>query len=120
MTDIEKRARELLAAEWRKSSDFGVSGRMSTYMVGLIEKGEWDEAADMRAIRTALTPQWQPIETAPKDGTTVLVCDRLGDCSVASYWARKPTYWDGNWGDGEYETRPSHWMPLPAAPEVSP
>lgn len=55
MSKIEK-ARALLAAEWRKASDFGVPGRLSTYMVDLLEKGEWDGAADMRAVIAALAP----------------------------------------------------------------
>jgi len=62
---------------------------------------------------------WQPIETAPKDGTWIMV-----------YW---PTmgigqypfvvFWDEGWQPARYSDRdygeafPTHWMPLPAAPK---
>jgi hypothetical protein len=69
-------------------------------------------------------PEWQPIETAPKDGTTVLGwIPRLG------YVARQdcvPMNWSG-WGGGVWEnttsghklgTEPTHWMPLPPPPST--
>lgn len=62
--------------------------------------------------------EWQPIETAPQDGTEVLLHCAEGDINVA--------YWDGTWwadtieggdvtrrGSGE----PTHWMPLPEPPQ---
>lgn len=59
---------------------------------------------------------WQPIETAPRDGTIILAYD---GCSVQSItwredrwvtdWDHDPTYEDGG--------SPTHWMPLPEAPE---
>ena len=70
---------------------------------------------------------WQPIETAPKDGTRIMVyCPRLGvNCSANwndDKYARKPRpYWTHM---GEYlwgktmvrEDQPTHWMPMPEAP----
>ncbi|WP_419902103.1 DUF551 domain-containing protein [Kiloniella sp.] len=70
---------------------------------------------------------WQPIETAPKDGTHVLVMTDKGYFAVAYPYQRKgsrcynwdavgqdrDSYTDGNCLDGE----PTHWMPLPPAPE---
>ena len=55
--------------------------------------------------------EWQLIETAPKDGTEVVVVDIDGDRFIASSI-------DGqNWYDGFYPIySPSHWMPLPAPP----
>lgn len=80
--------------------------------------------------------EWQPIETAPKDGTTVIV-----GFDIASVWIVRSACWDDGQGwdstgfdsldeargwwsycnsvsseklEGIYE--PTHWMPLPPAP----
>lgn len=61
--------------------------------------------------------EWQPITTAPKDGTAVL--------GWSPSWLRLLTiWWDDNpkcrcWIGGGYMQRtlpPTHWMPLPAPP----
>jgi hypothetical protein len=63
--------------------------------------------------------EWQPIETAPKDGTLILLY-RDGH-HVLGCWRE-----DGYWSDDielffgtEYarENVPSHWMPLPEPPK---
>jgi hypothetical protein len=71
--------------------------------------------------------QWQPIETAPKDGTNIMVaCPRLGVCCPAHWdndqYAKKPRpYWT-HWGERIWgitwvrNDQPTHWMPLRAAP----
>lgn len=63
---------------------------------------------------------WQPIETAPKDGTRVDLW--VTDRRVAdSWWSLSHNGWidpQGGW-DGEYdrlEGEPSHWMPPPPPP----
>ncbi len=68
---------------------------------------------------------WQPIETAPRDGTEVLI---LRDGRLAlGWWSDDPyrpepvPFWHGTdvhdygkkWAQ---KTQPTHWMPLPAAP----
>ena len=60
---------------------------------------------------------WQPIETAPKDGTEVLgfYFDHAGggDCfSVICFW-------DGDWRESSVldATFVTHWMPLPEPPK---
>lgn len=63
---------------------------------------------------------WQPIETAPKDGTRVLLCDADGYIACASwdsYWQwieRGSDYATEVWGAGEL--KPTYWQPLPAPP----
>lgn len=64
--------------------------------------------------------QWQPIETAPKDGTPVLVydanwCGNMGPRVTPAGWA---PYTDGG-GYWPGVTEPTHWQPLPAPPEAA-
>jgi hypothetical protein len=81
------------------------------------DKGPWVRWSDV----------WQPIESAPKDGT-LLLCfsERLG-LIVAGYdtIVRRPekkqildySRWRVDW-DGDYlATAPTHWMPLPEPPK---
>ena len=70
---------------------------------------------------------WQPIETAPKDGTHVLLSDGI---KVRTGWftkwhspfaAKDAEGWALNW-NSEFSVpdetmEPTHWMPLPDAPE---
>lgn len=72
--------------------------------------------------------QWKPIETAPKDGTAVLVYPptwRNKNCAIARYVTDKYAehhcpYWrrDDDLGRITFsrETPPTHWMPLPPPP----
>ena len=64
-----------------------------------------------------LHESWMPIDSAPKDGTTVLVWSG-GDMHLAFYVADQNV-----WMQKDYELLlvgckgpPSHWMPLPASP----
>jgi hypothetical protein len=67
--------------------------------------------------------EWQPIETAPRDGARILLV--RGDYIWLDDW------WKGdgansNWSSlvawkqatGKTPDPPTHWMPLPAPPEV--
>lgn len=73
---------------------------------------------------------WQPIETAPKDGTNIDLWAkqwRVQDDGFnyrrfrTCYWTKgdsmtnRSAYWmhlDSGW-------RPTHWMPLPAPPRIT-
>jgi hypothetical protein len=63
--------------------------------------------------------QWQPIETAPKDGTEVLVTySKQGFVMQLVRFNRTFNYWESK-GEVELglENNATHWMPLPTPPE---
>ena len=59
-------------------------------------------------------PQWQPVETAPRDDTDVLVlCEDGGiliGCHCGTKWWIEQTYFE--------ERKPTHWMPIPEPPKL--
>ncbi|WP_294138285.1 hypothetical protein [Sphingomonas sp.] len=58
---------------------------------------------------------WQPIGTAPRDGTRFLAFGMLhgaNDITVATY----SSYYGLVTEPGRWVIAPTHWMPLPAAP----
>lgn len=87
---------------------------------------------------------WQPIETAPKDGTKLLLwTTTVGDDKLTEYLSTvdgEPSSLScvqiGQWDPGNdasdpmysrpaswetsYIGNPTHWMPLPAPPEIKP
>tara|TARA_R110000772_G_scaffold201302_2_gene311663 strand:+ start:516 stop:815 length:300 start_codon:yes stop_codon:yes gene_type:complete len=64
----------------------------------------------VRADPDLLCP-WLPIETAPRDGTELLLWQRGVGCGV-SWWGHDPDNEDLGW----YKFNPTHWMPLPSPP----
>jgi len=61
--------------------------------------------------------QWQPIETAPKDGTEIL-CWVLGCDEHQVLWWSEHDCWK-RWGDTYEHYSPTHWMPLPMQPNAA-
>ena len=82
------------------------------------------------SVGTPAPSGWEPIATAPKDGTPVLVAG-AGGVDMCSWQDEAPEqrecgvivdagYPEGWWGSAYYaggEAQPTHWMPLPAPPE---
>lgn len=56
---------------------------------------------------------WQPIETAPRDGTKLLLCAVRGD-EIAMCFGLAGDYVPV--GDGATFRKATHWMPLPPPP----
>jgi hypothetical protein len=60
--------------------------------------------------------EWQPIETAPKDGTRLLL--------IIDHGEHGDKIWTGLWADGwavsygKPENAPTHWKPLPQPPAI--
>lgn len=68
-----------------------------------------------KLLPLAQSQQWQPIETAPKDGTYVDLLHEDGTRLTDCYWNAAICCWDcgGAWHpDGSF----THYMPLPKAP----
>jgi hypothetical protein len=64
--------------------------------------------------------QWQPIDTAPKDGTTILgwECDEI---LLVAYCVDDKWIWMNFMSDHtSWSPNPTHWMPLPAPPASGP
>ena len=62
--------------------------------------------------------EWRPIDTAPKNGTRILVADSdhvslvaWGQTARRNNWRRGSENGDAYWGT------PTHWMPLPGPPK---
>lgn len=60
--------------------------------------------------------EWQPIESAPKDGRGILICKVPCDHWSGMFVA----HWD-EWGEWAFASdrfvrNPTHWMPLPPSP----
>lgn len=58
---------------------------------------------------------WQPIETAPRNGTRFLACNREGQIIIGRF-VNRIAFAADSWG-GVRDTEPTHWMPLPPPPQ---
>jgi hypothetical protein len=67
-------------------------------------------------------PEWQPIETAPKDGTEIII--REGGRTFTAVYGGGYFRAEGWFSPGDRIANPwdafhpTDWMPLPPAPEV--
>jgi len=100
--------------KWRKAADSIAATSRDRETADML-----DAFADLLEARAARPSPWQPIETAPKDGTCVLLLCPHGQ--YVSWWDTEPIEW---WmvSDNKFEPRPirgaapTHWQPLPAPP----
>lgn len=65
--------------------------------------------------------EWLPIESAPRDGTRIIVLDISGLIAIARSTPCGRRHSDEWSADGRIIMRPSptHWMPLPTPPQSS-
>lgn len=101
-------------------------------LLAAIEAGEWkvvpveptvnSDKQALRKIEGLREDDWRPIETAPKDGTRILMYQReaggeYGKIEYEDYYF--VGWFDKYWYCCEYsafEREPTHWMPLPEQP----
>ena len=64
--------------------------------------------------------EWQPIETAPRDGTAVLAWNPM--IGIYKTWFDSDDWVMNGWGDkpGVWYPAPYKWMPLPPPPNHTP
>lgn len=89
-------------------------------IIGLNDDGLAAIARIIGKVRQAA--MWQSIETAPKDGTDILVC-AWTDTMIVVFFddeAKDPNYpWGTLDGPNYHKDAPTHWMQLPDPPRLS-
>lgn len=104
--DIMQAAREAVAATYNSGCTHEIYA------------GAWDDYGMVQAAAKAIAAerarhQWQPIETAPKDGTHILIKPvRPFNPICEAFWVDDD---GGYWSDGFascVDADVSHWMPL--------
>lgn len=99
-----------------------VAARAAIELHARCTSGDWrctDYAGTIAAIiRICMAADtWQPMETAPKDGSRVVLwnADWTGPCTGQFYG--ELLGWRLHYEFGGFAYQPTHWQPLPAAPE---
>jgi hypothetical protein len=80
-------------------------------------KLEWIEPIAAPSAHCGDREAWRPIETAPKDGTRALLWADEWSAPATGQWYGKD--WRQLYDLGAFKFQPTHWMPLPHAPEIS-
>lgn len=118
-----EREPEDVKAEWRSS----VSTAIKAYQALSVVRVNADVLAEMEielrkpsGVIVPIETGWRPIETAPKDGTNILLAHP--SAVFDGYWDELSRGWVDDVTD-LYEDKityePTHWMPLPPPPEGS-
>jgi hypothetical protein len=86
----------------------------------LLDEASMLSSAPAQPVRE---PMWQPIETAPKDGRKLLLwwagMSRVGRCAGVGAARDGGDWWQVPSLEFAPTGRPTHWMPLPAAPGIT-
>ena len=88
---------------------------------------------ELQQFAQRIQPQWQPIETAPKDGTRIMLWEQYSDVPFVGWWMAGGHWtvshehvdakggWEGAIVVDRIEQKfITHWMPLPTPPESKP
>ncbi len=97
---------------------FSMSQYMPAEMLYKAKKAKAEYYEDMfQRAKAQLESRWQPIETVPKDGTEILVCNmRQGGIKSLISWSRVHKVWKSK-GVSILSMQATHWMPPPASPK---
>jgi hypothetical protein len=80
----------------------------------------WNTRAESIPPKSSMS-EWQPIETAPKDATFVILygIENGTDTQLIGFWDSDHRIWFADKFRRTYMPNPTHWMPLPHAPSES-
>lgn len=76
------------------------------------------EAAPPQSSYSNISNSWQPIETAPKDGTHILIFGTFDNMLYPKEEQVVGQYSRGWWSGNRVLSHVTHWMPLPRLPEA--
>lgn len=85
-----------------------------------IEKHITDLGSEVERLKTRLSNiDWQPVETAPKDGTLIDLWFGIGGREADCRWNMVRNWWERRVADESFKTAwiaidigPTHWRPL--------
>jgi hypothetical protein len=104
-----------------------ITDTLSSNSLGFTHRGQAVRAiATIRAAGWAVVPGWQPIETALTDETAIILWPYVQSGIFSGNAPQEVVvgFYSENYGWYNPEERkvfePTHWMPLPAAPEGKP
>lgn len=66
----------------------------------------------LKTVRDEALPSWQPIDTAPKDATSLFLIDGIGD-PRAGKWSKPGGFW-ADLHSGLAMPQPMAWLAVPA------
>lgn len=90
---------------------------LQKFFGGIVNEGQAQLFADKAAELFASQPPvgWMPIESAPKDGTSILIGWAGADLMYVSRWLRNQNGWSHP-GTSKPLNHPTHWHQLPSLP----
>lgn len=115
--DIEKRARAVLDANKRcfaatnAYERYDANAALPPLLEDLGDSAE--EILELTARVRAFESPWQPMDTAPLDGTWVLVWDTHLERCIVAHLVPGEDAWHETYG---HAVHPRAWMPLPEPP----
>lgn len=111
----------------RLGYDSELMRRVGTFVFGSLDAvRDAIQAPDGKSWRSAMfeeaakraPSEWQTMDTAPKDGTKILVVMRSHVAMAAWGGSRPPTWKVGSKYGPSLQFLPTHWMPLPSPPRT--
>lgn len=108
---------------WKDSRSHWTDAFYEAYCVGVLDE-RIEQKSVIRALEAKVAErEWQPIETAPKDGTQILVtgfyCQSKNRFYEAAEWNEVTNGWwnlSVEFAEANCLIGPTHWMPLPTPP----